>query len=372
MANAQIVLSHMDEKWFFGIVIRKHNKSIPFLGVMPVSHSVTHKSHINKTMAIASTAFAPHNNNMESGGQALKVSLERVGAHVKAPKTTYKRVYRDDGSYHYPKQLDNISKEEGKEYWTPMEITGSNEGNAKSPKFSLLKWFVEKEIPRLEEICQQVFTLTGKTIVIRYQMDGAGPHRCAILLDKLRELFDLRGWILKFQPSQSPLTNIKDACIFPAMSKEVTAEQGLSHGSHVLETEQLWKVVTKCWEEFPAETIARAYAGHHQIVNAIAKCEGGDQFAREHQGLHCGIRKHCFPFYNEGSDTPSGVEMIESMERSTVPPLKYNKPDVSECVLDELEEQELRCLVEHLPEDHEDWLEANNAYAAAQIEAEDM
>lgn len=370
LLNMQLVLCHMDEKWFFGIVVRKHNKSIPFLGVMPVSHSVHHKSHINKTMAIASTAFIPHGNNIEKGGRAMKISLERVGGYVVAPKTTYKRVYREDGTYHYPKTIDNISKEAGKEYWMAMEITGSNEGNNKQPKFSLLKWYLEKEIPRLEDVARQVFQLTGKSIVIRYQMDGAGPHRCNVLLTRLQEEFDIRGWILKFQPSQSPLTNIKDACIFPAMSKEVTAEQGLSHGSHVLETEQLWTLVKKCWEDFPLDTIARAYSGHHQIVNAIAKCEGGDEFAREHQGLHCGIRKHCIPFYeNEGSTQPTGVEMIESMElQRDVPELKYPTPEVDQYPLDMLDEQELRCLVEGLPEDHDDWLEVNNAYAAAQLE----
>lgn len=276
MANAQVALSHMDEKWFFGIVMWKHNKSIPFLGVMWVSHSVTHKSHINKTMAIASAAFVPNNNGMESRGQALKVSLERVGGHIKVPKTTHRRVHHDDGSRHCPKRDDNISKEKDEQHWTPMEITGLNEGTAKSPKFSPLKWFFEKGAPHLEEICQQVFTLTGKIIVARHQMDGVGPHGCAVSLNKLQELFDLRGWILKLQPSQPPLTDSKDACIFLAMSKEATAEQRPSHGSNVLEAEQLWKAVTKCWEEFPVEAIARAYAGHHQIVNAIAKCEGGD------------------------------------------------------------------------------------------------
>lgn len=64
LLSVQVVQSHMDEKWFFGVVIRKHNKSVPFVGVIPVSHSVTHKSHINKTMAIASTAFVPHDNDM--------------------------------------------------------------------------------------------------------------------------------------------------------------------------------------------------------------------------------------------------------------------------------------------------------------------
>jgi hypothetical protein len=114
--------------------------------------------------------------------------------------------------------------------------------------------------------------------------------------------------MLVFQPSQSPLTNIKDACIFPAMSKFVTAEQqGIKNGSHYLEGEELWKLVTDCWQQFPEETIARAFAGHHQIVNAMASCDGGDEFTKEsgNGGLHCGIRRHYVPFFEEGATQSS-------------------------------------------------------------------
>ena len=57
--NAQIILVHMDEKWFFSIVVRHNLKYIPFLGIEPMQHSVQHKLHIDKTMGIASTAFVP-------------------------------------------------------------------------------------------------------------------------------------------------------------------------------------------------------------------------------------------------------------------------------------------------------------------------
>lgn len=104
-------------------------------------------------------------------------------------------------------------------YWVPMEITGSNEGTLKDPKFSLLDWFQKKEIPRLEAVAREVYALTGKKSIIRYQMDGAGPHIGKELLKELDQEFNNRNWILKFQPSQSPLTNVKDFCTVPAMSK---------------------------------------------------------------------------------------------------------------------------------------------------------
>ena len=68
-------------------------------------------------------------------------------------------------------------------------------------------------------------------------MDGAGPHKDGKLAKYLKSEFDERGWILQFQPANSPITNVKDACIFPAMSKRVTEAQGLTKGSHVLEGE---------------------------------------------------------------------------------------------------------------------------------------
>jgi hypothetical protein len=249
-----------------------------------------------------------------------------VGGYRPAKRTTYKRKFREDGSIHYPKRDDNISRKKGEMYWVPMEITGSNEGTLKDPKFSLLDWFQKKEIPRLEAVAREVYALTGKKSIIRYQMDGAGPHVGKELLKELDQEFNNRNWILKFQPSQSPLTNVKDFCIFPAMSKAVTAEQGLNFGSHVLGSEQLWEVVTSTWDKFPVSTIAQAYAGHHQIVNAIYSCEGGDEFARV-GGIHCNVRRHYGPYYeSEEASHSAGVKMLGIVERLGVDPLKYSTP----------------------------------------------
>jgi hypothetical protein len=68
----QILLAHNDEKWFYTIVVRTHNKCVPVLGVFPVKQSVHHKSHIEKIIALATTGFPPHDNNIEKGGVAHK------------------------------------------------------------------------------------------------------------------------------------------------------------------------------------------------------------------------------------------------------------------------------------------------------------
>jgi hypothetical protein len=357
--SIQVVLVHLDEKWFFAIVVRKNNKLVPWLGVEPVHHEIHHKSHIYKEMIAASTAFAPFDNDMERGGVAYKISFERIGRLVAAIKDTFRRVYKQDGSFHYPPILANLLRRKGEEYFRSMEITGSNEGTAKKPKYSLLRFFLDVEIPKLEELAARIESTTGKRAIIRYQLDGAGPHRDSKLLRVLSEEFDKRGWMIKFQPSNSPHTNVKDMCVFPTLSKQVTALQGLSKRSLALEGEELFRLAKQAWDELPESTIARSYAGHHQIVNAIAQSKGGDDFLREKGGLHCGIRQAFVACYkDETSSEPCGVRLVDSYD--DVPDdvlqgkqLKYPKPDVS--TLDDkyntfLSKEELEVLEKHLPE----------------------
>jgi hypothetical protein len=370
--TVQIVLVHMDEKWFYAIVVRKNNKCIPFLGIDPHSVSVHTRTHIDKCMAIASTAFVPHDNDITKGGTAEKLSLTRVGYMKKAAKDSYRRVYHDDGTFTYPKIPENKLRTKGEPYFEPLEICGSTSTNGKKKKFSLLDWFLKTEFPRLEALAARLHAQFGKKIVIRYQIDGAGPHTDGTLLAELQKTFDARSWILKFQPANSPLTNVKDACVFPCLSKAVTAEQGLSFGSCVLRQEQLWAIMQKVWEDLPLETIARAYAGHHQIVNGIARCNGGDEFAKEKGGLHFGVRKHCVPFFaNEQATTPSGVTMVSCYDNIhgdlACAGLKYENTDVSSLAFsDYLNQQEKDLLVQHLPPETGGWVEL----AASELEEE--
>jgi len=190
---------------------------------------------------------------------------------------------------------------------------------------------------------------------MRCQMDGAGPHTDAKLLNKLNKQFNQRGWILKFQPANSPLTNVNDACVFPCMSKAVPAEQGLSNGSIVLQAEELWLTV-QVWDDLPLDTIARSFAGNHQIASAIAQCEGGDEFAKQRGGLHFGIRKHTVPFFaNETDKAPSGVSPVEDCDDvigvDANEGLKCSAPHVGGLTLKKHlnQQQEIDVLKKHLP-----------------------
>jgi hypothetical protein len=369
--GVQVVLLQMDEKWCYQIVVRKNDKSVPFFGVEPVVHSVQHKSHIGKILMIASSGFIPIDNDIAAGGNAVLVGLQRAGRMVVAERDTYKRVYTTDGSgsYSYPKLPENRLREKGKEYFESMEITGSSRGKKKTPKYPLTEFFAE-ELVRLEGLAQKIESETGNRVVVRYQMDGAGPHRDGKLLDFLDEELSARGWHLKFQPPNSPITNVKDACIFPSLSKRITAEQGLSNRSHLFSQDQLWDAIQSCWKQFPLDTIARSYIMHHQVVNAIAACQGGDQFLRDKSYFHANVRKCCVSTVDE-EGRPTGVEVVTALEQSidTDKPVKfvYGKPDVSAYDPSSLTGAELDLLFKEAPVNHPLFGSISQAWAVNQL-----
>ena len=74
-----MVLVHMDEKWFYTIIVRKNNKKVPILCVLPMQYAIHHKSHISKCMCVCLSAFLPLDNDIGKGGEAIKLSLLRYG-----------------------------------------------------------------------------------------------------------------------------------------------------------------------------------------------------------------------------------------------------------------------------------------------------
>jgi len=140
-----------------------------------------------KILAFAMTAYAPKNNNFQLGGEAFKVLLERADAVVKAKQTSYKRQYRENGTYHYPKEDSNISRRAGDEYFQNHEITGSNEGTANNPKFSLLKLWTDLIIPALDELARELSTKLNNLVIIINHWDNATPHKDKTLLKFINE-----------------------------------------------------------------------------------------------------------------------------------------------------------------------------------------
>ena len=130
-AKCIVVLVHMDEKWFYAVVARTNCKVLTSIGLDPVDYFCHHKNHIQKEMYIVVTAFVLNGNDISRGGKAIPVACVRVGRMVKAKKDTYKRVYRENNTYHYPKIAENKLRTKGGLYFQEVELTGSNEGTKK-------------------------------------------------------------------------------------------------------------------------------------------------------------------------------------------------------------------------------------------------
>ena len=308
------------------------------------------------------------------------VSLTRVGKSEKAVRNTYKRVYKPDGTYHYPKVQSNVLRKKGQFYFKNLEITGSSTGTTKNPKFCLLDWFKNIEIPACEELCRKVGT-TQKTI-LRYQMDGAGPHQDGKLLEFINDEFQKRGWLLKFQPSNSPVTNVKDDCLFPALSKHISREQGINKGSQIFTPDELWAAVKKCWHNFPLDSLARGYVRHAQMASALVACNGGDDFVRERGGLHYNVRNCCATVCGEDGK-PMGVEVLtcydnseeeEDDDENNNQKLRYEKPNVEEVVKENLQRMtssEVYTLFHELPQEHPWFNDVMDAFLALEASMEE-
>ena len=195
------------------------------------------------------------------------------------------------------KNTRKSTKKKGHEYFKNTEVKGSSEGTDDNPKFSLLDFFKNTEIPALEKLTKELSVKYNCNVVVRYQYDGAGPHTDMKLLSYLNDEFISRGWMFVFQPPNSPHANVKDMSLFAAMSKRVTWQKTATNISRVLDSSELCKCIDSAWENLGLDTISRAYLHHHQVVNAIARDKGGDEFITEKGGLHCGVQKHAVHYF---------------------------------------------------------------------------
>lgn len=290
---AQIVLLHFDEKWFYAAVARANNKVLTSIGLEPVDYYTRHKSHIHKEMYAAFTAFAPNENDITKGGIPIPVDCVRIGRMLPAKRDSYKRVYKEDGTYHHPQIEANKLRTKGQLYFTSLDLKGSSEGTEKKPKCSLLKIYKERVMAAIEREVVDRFSDNGrKKVIIIKQEDGAGAHNDKKYCNEMKKIFDEKGWILFNQPPQSPITNVHDACIFPMLSKMVSREQATTFGSRLLKGDQLHETVMKVWRDRTnTQALARAFAGHHQIVETIRKCDGDNKFLTEKGGLSFGVRR---------------------------------------------------------------------------------
>ena len=121
----QILYFHIDKKWFLALVMRKYGKIVPEYGCQGVWNRVHHKNNIDKLLVICASAVAPFDNDLRKGGKGYKVCMSRAGGEVAAKQDSYQRVYRDDGTWHYPQIAESLLRRKKGMYFKTMEITGS-------------------------------------------------------------------------------------------------------------------------------------------------------------------------------------------------------------------------------------------------------
>jgi len=96
LGGGNYLLIHYDEKWFWGMVTKSTART--FDGLDQQTQQAYHKSHINKTMAVAFTAYE-FKDNMENGGDGIKLGLFRVQSYTIAKGMVRRRVRQRDGSF---------------------------------------------------------------------------------------------------------------------------------------------------------------------------------------------------------------------------------------------------------------------------------
>ena len=187
---------------------------------------------------------------------------------------------------------------------------------------------------------------------------------------------------MKFQPSNSPVTNVKDDCLFPALSKHISREQGINKGSQIFTPDELWAAVKKCWHNFPLDSLARGYVRHAQMASALVACNGGDDFVRERGGLHYNIRNCCATVCGEDGK-PMGVEVLtcyddseeeEDYDENNNQKLRYEKPNVEEVVTENLQRMtssEVYTLFHELPQEHPWFNDVMDAFLALEASMEE-
>ena len=92
------------------------------------------------------------------------------------------------------------------------------------------------------------------------------------------------------------MTNVHNACIFPILSKAVSSrEQALVFVSRLMRGEQLNELVMKEWSDRQNTVVmARAFAGHSQIVSAILHYKGDNNYLSDRGRMSFGIRLNFF------------------------------------------------------------------------------
>ena len=268
LGGGKFLLVHYDEKWFWGLVLRKTAKCFDELDAATIK--AYHKSHISKVMAIAVVAFA-FIDNIENGGDAIKLAFTRCQSHKVAKKTV--RESRRDPNTQRLKYDGKILRTKGDLYKVDCCVTGSNNGTVDSPKFSLMAYFGHTVFNALKDLVKPGGRYDGYTVVI--QGDNAGPHNDATYLKFVKEYCTREGWHWEPQGPQMPHMNVLDLSVFPNMSRRHTQLARDNYGTHVLKEDEIFYVAQQVYDNLPSSKIASGFIQAHRLARRIIE-HGGD------------------------------------------------------------------------------------------------
>jgi hypothetical protein len=94
----QIMSVHLDEKWFYCLVMRLFNKMVHYFAVTPTYHNQHTKNSAEKILCLASVGYLPKDNDPRKGGNSFLLDFTHAGELQVAQRGTYRRVYHDDGT----------------------------------------------------------------------------------------------------------------------------------------------------------------------------------------------------------------------------------------------------------------------------------
>jgi hypothetical protein len=285
LGSGKYLLVEYDEKWFWGLVMRRGAKSCEDLGINQQSYSAYHKSHIAKTMGVAFTAFA-FEDSIENGGEAVKLGFFCAQSFKVAKKLVRKSVRQPDGSI---KQCGPVKRRKGDKYKVDCAVTGSSPGTADDPKFPLIEVFRHHIFPQVSIMIGAGGKYEGYIPV--FQGDNAGPHQEESYVRYVTDYCSDRGWHWEPQAPQMPHLNVLDLSVFPAMSRRHTALARARGGLCVLKEDEIWAAANQVWNDLPSSKIASGYIQAFRLAKKVIEVRGDNAFLGSSGSIHVGIRK---------------------------------------------------------------------------------
>ena len=308
--KGKYLVIHGDEKWFVGLRL-SHAKKCEILGLEKSYAYMAHTSHNTKLMVICWTGYA-FEDNQENGGEGLKIGMwpcwsariaqRQVNETVKDPVT---------GRCTFP-SVENGGKSKrakGDAYMVQANVTGSNDGTSKNPKFSCLRHLEEDAFPAFDMLVAPGAPYEGYQIAI--QWDQARPHTDKVLVRWAKAECARRGWLWEPQSPQLPISNVQDLLVFPLMARRHSDLCRKHAGFAPASVPVIWEMLKVVWKQLPSADIASAFVLAYRVMKQVVDNRGGNQFIND-IGIHNNVR-------SDFRRTDRGIERVDG--KHIAPPL---------------------------------------------------